>query len=299
MRYVVFVRALLALAVIGCGHAEQPIARPPTTAPAPARATYDLPGDGNGAYWDDREHALYITDDTHAQIVRWTDAGRFEPVGSFAGEKLGLGGLVRRGDGSFVTTSFGFGKTGGVFVLSDGAATSVPGLDPERRRIGIAQAPDGTLYDAYFVVGPDKKHAGGVARLDLAGHEAPIAVPDLQKTVGVAVDATTLFVSDQERRVIVKYDLASGEVAILASDLPSVDMLALLPDGALVTGGKRGQVYRIDRSGRVHTLAEGFEQVRGVAYDTAAARLFVIEHRSNGASRLHVVPIASEALRAS
>jgi sugar lactone lactonase YvrE len=285
--------SLVIVCAFGCGHAAEPSRTPSPPAPSSstARVSYDLPGDGNGATWDDTEHVLYITDDTHEQIVRWSDARGFETVGAFAGTKLGLGGLVRLGDGSFVTTSFGFGKEGGVLVMRDGHATAVPGLDPVRRRIGLARAPDGVLYDAYFVVRPDKKHTGGVARLDLAGHEDAIAVPDLQKAVGVAATATTLFISDQQRSAIVAYNLATGAATTLAADVPSVDLLALLPNGDLVTGGKRGAVYRIDKSGHAQTIADGFEQVRGVAFDAAGSRLFVIEHGANDRHRLHVVPM--------
>src|SRR5262249_36493557 len=139
---------------------------------AAAQRTVDLPGKGNGVFWDDKEHALYVTDDTHGQIVRWTDAHGFESVGTFATtDKLELGGVVRVDDATFATTLFGGGKAGGVLVLAHGTSSSVSGLDPVRRRIGIARAPDGALYDAYYVVDADKKHTGGVARLDLAGRE--------------------------------------------------------------------------------------------------------------------------------
>jgi sugar lactone lactonase YvrE len=271
---------------LGCSHAEP--------RPAPTAATYDLPGDGNGAYWDADEHALYLTDDTHAQIVRWTEARGFEPAGSFTPGAQGLGGLVRTRDGAFVVTSFGMGKQGGVLVLSASGATAVANLDVTRRRIGITRAPDGTLYDAYFVVEPDKKHVGGVAKLDTAGgKEEPLTIPGLEKAVGVAATATTLYVSDQEQRAILAYDLASAAVTVAAKDLPSVDMLALLPNGDLVTGGKRGEVYRIDPHGGTKTIASGFSQVRGVAYDAAGARLFVVEHGANGHHVLHVLPLAN------
>jgi sugar lactone lactonase YvrE len=275
---------------VACSHAPAPA---PSPTPPSTRASYDLPGDGNGALWDERERALYITDDTHGQLVRWTDARGFEPVATVASsDKLALGGIVRLDDGRFVVASFGFGKSGGAFVIAGATATAVPDMEPTRRRIGMARTPDGTIYDAYFVVGADKQHVGGVARLDPSGREEPLAVTGLEKPVGIAATATTLYIADQLRRTIVSYDLATTATAPFASDLPAVDLLAVLPGGDLVTGGKRGEVYRIDARGHATTLASGFEQVRGVAYDPAGARLFVVEHGANGRHRLHALPLA-------
>lgn len=292
-------RLLLPLAVCACTgshtavdhHEARPAPRPDEA--VAGRSAVDLPGDANGIYWDAAKRTLYVTDDTHDQIAAWTDAGGFRAIGSLpAAPKVGLGGLVELSDGRFVTTSFGFGTEGGVFTLADGKPAVVSGLDPARRRIGLAVDRDGVLYDAYFVVHPGSKHAGGIARLDLAGHETDLALPDLVKPVGVAVDATTLYISDQERATITAYVLATGAQSTFAKDLPSVDLLTLLPGGDLITGGKRGEVYRIGRDGKVATIAKGFEQVRGTAYDATGGRLFVVEHSAaTSRHRLHILPL--------
>ena len=264
--------------------------------PAPPGRAVDLPGDSNGAYWDASTRSLYIVDDTFDQLVRWTDAEGFRAIGAFPpATKVSLGGLVRAGAG-FVTTSFGFGDDGGAYMLAPGVPSpAIDNLAPERRRIGLASGPDGAIYEAFFVVhGHD--HAGGVARLDLAGGETDVISTGLRKPVGVAVTATTLYVSDQEQDAIFAYPLAAdgsvGAPTTIARDLPSADLLTALPGGDLVTGGKHGAVYRITPAGKVSTIADGFEQVRGTAYDPAGKRLFVIEHSAaTSRHKLHIVAL--------
>jgi hypothetical protein len=266
---------------------------PPEHAPAHlAYPVVDLPGDGNGAYWDAASRTLYLTDDTHDRLVAWTDDAGFQTVGTFpATTKVGLGGLARLPDGRFVTTSFGFGSEGAVFSLASDRGVAMPGLDRMRRRVAITRAPDGALYDAFFTVLPGSKHAGGVARLELAGGERDLDVPGLAKPVGLAATATTLYIGDQEAETVLAYDFTTRKVAVVARGV-GVDQLTLLPDGDLVTGGRRGTVSRIARSGRVTTVAAGFEQVRGTAYDSERHRLFVVEHSAASSHhRLHIVPL--------
>jgi sugar lactone lactonase YvrE len=251
----------------------------------------ELPGDGNGVYWHASSSTLYVTDDTHGQLVAWTEANGVAVVGSFGVTgRRGFGALVRLDDGTFVTPSFGFGSDGAVLTYRD-AAGSVPNLDRARRRIGLARTPAGALYVAYFIVEPGSKHRGGVAKLEPSGSETDLAIPGLGKPVGLAADASTLYIADQETATVLAYAVDGGKVSTVATGLPSADLLTLLPNGDLVTGGKKGGVYRIAKSGTVSTIASGFEQVRGTAYDAAGKRLFVVEHSaSSSRHRLHVVP---------
>jgi DNA-binding beta-propeller fold protein YncE len=265
-------------------------------AAASDRVAIDLPGDANGILWDPAASTLYVTDSANGQIEQWTDGSGFAPVASCPHDagKVAMGGLVRDG-ATFVTPSFGFGSAGTVFVLDAGAARTVPNLDPVRRRIGIARAPDGTLYDTYFIgagMGSGAAPHGGVARLDLATGETDL-VTTLGKPVGVLATADTLYVSDQDQHTILAYKRdAPGDPRVVARELPGADLLAELPGGDLVTGGKRGTVSRISvATGAVATIASGFEQVRGVAYDPAKHRLFVVEHVSGtGRQHLYLVP---------
>ncbi len=285
------VRFALVAAVCACSGSKpsEPVA-PPPPAP-PAQTGIDLPGDANGLYWDRTEHALYLTDATHDHLVRWTDGGGFAEVATLPhAAKSELGGLVKLADGRFAITSFGFGSDGGVLVVgTDHQVTSVADLDRTRRRIGIAAAPDGTLYDAYFVVA-DGKHHGGIAKLDLAHGETDVPASPLAKAVGVAATGDALYVSDQEQGAI--YAVRAGATTPVATGLASADLLTVLPGGALVTGGKAGAVTELAPDGKVTTLASGFEQVRGTAYDPDGKRLFFIEHsKATSNHKLHVLPL--------
>ena len=229
---------------------------------------------------------------SNAQIERWTDAGGFVPVASCPRDngKLSLGGLVHADD-AFITPGFGFGSAGAVYVLGAGSARSVPNLDPARRRIGIARAPDGMLYDTYFTVAGGASKAG-IAKLDLATGETDL-VALAGKPVGIIATADTLYVADQDQAAILAFHRAApGGATLIAKALPGADLLAQLPGGDLVTGGKRGTVSRVHvATGAVATIASGFAQVRGLAYDPAKHRLFVVEHdTATSRQHLYVVP---------
>jgi sugar lactone lactonase YvrE len=172
------------------------------------------------------------------------------------------------------------------------APRAVPALDPARRRLALARGPDGALYVTYFIVEPHSRSRGGIARLELDRGETDAITSGLGKPVGVAASASTLYVADAEQRAIFAYSLADLSARrTVARELAAADLLTLLPDGDLVTGGG-GAVQRITASGRVVAIADGFEQVRGTAYDEARRRLFVVEHSvASSRHRLHVLPL--------
>jgi sugar lactone lactonase YvrE len=281
------VRGLIVCLACACSGSVAPQPQAVTRAPdKPERRTLDLPGDANGVAWDG--DALLVTDNTHHQVIRWRDGAGFVPFGAEAGGKHALGGIVRVGD-DVVATSFGFGTDGTVLVLG-ASARAVPGLDPVRRRIGLARADDGTLYDVYFVAGNGKQHVGGLARIDLTTGETDL-VTDLAKPVGIAVTSDTIFVSEQDDNTILALQRDTLARRVVAH-LPSVDLLTLLPDGDLLTGGKSGTVSRVrPATGAVTTVATGFTQVRGIAYDPTGKRLFVVEHSVAPSSHhIYVLP---------
>jgi sugar lactone lactonase YvrE len=270
------------------------VSRPvPPPAAAGSRVTIELPGEVNGIMWNAKSHTLFLADSTNQAIDRWTDQGGVERALALPHEdKLELGGLVQLADGTFVTTSFGFGKDGAVLhVLGDGKVTRVPGLDSARRRIGLTLAPDGTVYDAWFTAA-NGSHSGGVSRIDLEQGEHDLAIANLGKAVGVAASSTTLYVSDQDHGSILAVSLAAPQTTTaVTSGMTSADLLTLLPSGDLVTGGRTGTVYRVTTGGKASELATGFEQVRGTAYDPERKRLFVVEHSKAGPPRLHVLSV--------
>jgi hypothetical protein len=278
---------LIAL-VVACKSHEPPPASSTSSSSTTPSSQRDIPlaRDANGAYWDATEHALYLTEGN--ALVKWTDAAGFTDVAQLGSAGVELGGLARLADGSFAIASFGFGSDGGVFVVgASHPATSVPNLDKVRRRIGIAVGSDGTIYDTYFVVdGHD--HHGGVATLDLGSGETDLVTTGLSKPVGIAAIGSDVIVSDQDGNAI--DTVAKTGVTAIASNLPSVDLLTVMPDGSLVTGGRAGSVTEVTRSGTQRQLATGFEQARGTAYDAAGKRLFVVEH-GKGKHVLHVISL--------
>ncbi|HEX3759524.1 MAG TPA: hypothetical protein VHW23_12495, partial [Kofleriaceae bacterium] len=214
-------------------------------------------------------------------LMTWSDAGGLHVETALPADQAGvsLGGIVRRGDGTTLIASFGFGTQGGLFAVARGEVTALTGLDPARRRVGLAQDPAGTIYSAYFVGGRGKPPEGGVALVTIAGaaaSETEIA-SGFHKAVGVVATSAAVFVSDQTDRTIYQIAVPGYAVSRLAT-LPAVDLLAMLPDGDLLTGGGP-TISRITPHGEVSTLpGGGFEQVRGLAYDAAGQRLFVVDH---------------------
>lgn len=68
------------------------------------------------------------------------------------------------------------------------------------------------------------------------GQFAPEIASGFHKAVGVAATPSALFVSDQTDQTIYKIAIPGYAVSKLAS-APTVDLLAMLPNGDLLTGG--------------------------------------------------------------
>lgn len=289
--------ALWALACSSCGDDSARPARDAATQDAapdadPRRgpSTVVLSGSANALAWDAATGTLLLTDNTTNSLVSWSDAGGAVTVGPFPPQTAGssLGDLVKRGDGTILTANFGFGTQGSILAIDAGKRASVvAGLDVTRRRIGLAQAPDGTLYDCYFVGGGMMSQTGGVAKVELSGAagaatatETEIAgastTAGFKKVVGLVATDTAVFVSDQTQKKIFKIAVPGHAVTEVAT-VPAADLLALLPNGDLLTGGGT-DVLRITPGGTVSTVFTGFEQVRGLAYDAQLKRLFIVEH---------------------
>lgn len=256
--------------------------------------TMAIDGDPNGLWWEASEQTLYIADDNGNRILRWTDAAGFSLVANLpapSAQGAGLGQLVRTSDGTLVVTRFGYGTAGDIaFVTPAGDAHVVPSLDPQRRRIGLTIAPDGRLFDSYFVRVASGTAVGAVAQLDLAGTETDVVMA-LQKPVGVLALADHLFISDQTLGQILQAPLsAPGSFTVLAT-LTGPDLLAPGPNGSVFTGGASGTVSRIDSAGQVSVLVSGLLSARGVAYDADHARVFVAEHDPNNvANTIRILP---------
>jgi hypothetical protein len=299
---------LLAIALAACGGGAAPAAST-TPAPAPAPAApapavdkdVELAGGANALWWDAAAKTLYLTDNNADALLAWTDAGGLATIATLPSGAAGisLGSIVRRPDSSTLITSFGFGKEGAVFTVgADKTAGALTGLDPVRRRVGLAQDASGALYTGYFVGGRGETPIGGVATLAVTGRaaiETEIAGAStkagLQKVVGLVATPTALFVADQGLKTIFKISVPGYQLTPLAT-VTKADLLIQLPDGDLLTGGGP-DISRITPAGAVTPVAipgASFDQVRGLAFDPAGKRLFIIDHSATPGrpDRLHI-----------
>lgn len=297
-------KLLLAIALGACGGTARPVTPPATGGPpasvaahAPSDVVVALSGGANAVLWDAASSTLYLTDNNAGSLLTWTDAGGIQTVGTFppASAGISLGGIVKRGDGTTLVASFGFGTQGTVFAMApDGTSKALTGLDPERRRVGLSQDANGALYSTYFVGGGHHTPTGGVVAIQIAGDAATETelAGSFKKLVGLVATPTALFVADQTQKIVFKIAVPGHAVSQLAS-VPDVDLLAMMPNGDLLTGG-RGGISRITQAGAVTTLPNtGFEQVRGLAYDPARKRLFILDHSATVGSpdKLHIQPL--------
>ena len=258
---------------------------------------FTLPGNGNSVYWDDTAQALYLTDDTHATLVKWTDAGGFTTFGTFPTVAGGaLGTIQKLADGSFLVPTAGNGTTTGTIFThtSDGTtAGSITGLDATHKRAGLAQDPNHVVYEAYTA---GTTTTGGVASLVITtgvGVETTITTTTaLKKVVGMIATATNLYVCDQTVPAIYQVVIAGGATTVLTSPA-SCDQMSMMANGDLLTGGLTGAIYRVSAAGAITTIASDFDQPRGTSYDPTHQRLFIIEHSSQATihDRLHIVPV--------
>ncbi|EYF04643.1 SMP-30/gluconolactonase/LRE family protein [Chondromyces apiculatus] len=256
-----------------------------------------LDGDPNGLFWDAASGTLYIADDNNNRILSWTEENGVALAAELPEappDGPGLGQVVKTADGTLVATRFGHGTDGAVvFAKPDGTSGVVPNLDPVRRRLGLTIAPDGTLYDTFFVSLNGVKN-GSIARLDLSGTETEV-VTGFQKPVGVVAVGDDLVVSDQDRDTVFRTPPSDGATLEVLAQLEGPDLLCVGPDGTFYSGGKQGSVRQIQGGGQFSEVMGDFQEVRGVAYDAKRRRLFVADHdgtEGDGVNHaLHILPV--------
>src|SRR5262245_9733835 len=233
-----------------------------------------IDGDPNGLWWDAGAGELLIADDNGNRILAW-DGESIRVVAMLPAtteDSPGLGQLVMTSDGSIVVTRFGFGTAGDIVVVApDGTPSVVPGLDPERRRIGLTIDEAGTLYSAWFVKVGDNQ-VGAVGQLDLSGQEMTV-VDGLGKAVGVLALGGSLYVSVQNDSEIIRVNPSDGAVEGFVTGFDSPDLLAAGPDGTIFAGSGDGSVSQIAADGTFTKVATGMQEVRGVAWDDETKRL--------------------------
>jgi len=131
-------------------------------AEAPRYRTIPFPdGDPATLAWDEEKAPLYVADNENNHLWEWTEAGGLrvlattpDPRGAKEAHATFVGQVVRLANGTLVVPRFGKpgGGYGGIVFVNgpSGESGVVPNLDPQRRRLGLTVAPDGTLYGSYF-----------------------------------------------------------------------------------------------------------------------------------------------------
>jgi len=260
-----------------------------------------------GLWWDSATNSLYLANDGGSQIVRWReDLNAFvvaTNLPQIAPASGGLGQLIKAKDGTWLVTRFGFGMAGAILhVDQNNETTSVPGLASNRRRVGLTQASDGTLYTSWFiVVGSAPPSMGTVSRVALDGSGESDVANGIGKPAGVLAMGDQLYISDQENGVILKVPQATstdgGTTTTTFATVAGADALAAGPNGTLFAVSSTGDVWSIDASGTPTSVKSGYKPLRGVAYDPDHQRLFVAEPDKGspdggaGMPMLHVLPI--------
>jgi len=282
--------------------ADSAVADAPLDAPDPrGPRTVSLTGPANSLFWDTAASTLYLTDTATHSIIKYTDANAVQNVGALitGTAMISYGDMIKQGGGTILVTNFGFATEGNIYSLTmAGVAGSFTGLDVTRRRIGLSKDTNGLIYDGYFTGGGGQPQVGGVALVTLAqgvATETEIAgtTQGLKKVVGIVATPTAVFVSDQTQKKIFKIAIPGNAFSeVTTTALPEVDLLAMLPNGDLLTGGGT-TVRRITQAGVVSDVFTGFEQVHGLAYDPTLKRLFIMDHSITvGVSdKLHIRPL--------
>jgi sugar lactone lactonase YvrE len=245
--------------------------------------------DPNGLAWDGSQRRLYIADGAQDRVMVWTGTGApsvFASLPAGIEGRPGFGALAPAPDGSLITVRFGFGATGGVFrIARDATVTPVAGIDPARRRIGVAVSGTGAIAETYFVVVGKDQRTGGVALISSDGEGTPI-VSDLKKPVGVAWLGADLWVTDQDAGQVL--EISPGGSKEHVAEVPGADLLCPDPNGGAFVASKGGRVVHVDRGGATSMIVDGLSEPRGIAFDPTGRRLFIAEHR---ARRLRIVAV--------
>jgi len=256
-----------------------------------------------GLYWDSPTQTLYIATDAQ-QIVRWNEQNdTFAVVANLpqiAPTAGGLGALVKAQDASWLTTRFGFGTAGAVLQAhADGSSTTIGGLAVNRRRIGLAVAADGTVFDGWYTAmgaggGPMN---GTVSKVALDGSGETDVVTGIGKPVGLLILGDQLYISDQKNNAIVKTPVATPGTTTAFATVNGAEELAAGPGGSILAASSVGTVWKVAADGTVTSIKDGYKALRGIAYDGDHERVIVSEPDSGNADggagmpMLHVIAI--------
>jgi hypothetical protein len=275
-----------------------------------------------GIHWDNTNQVLYIVDNSNNQVWTWTDANGFKvfatvpdnPALDDAGHTK-LNGVTELSDGTLVVVRFGFGVGGAIYTVSpDGGSATVPNVPVAEKRLEATFDPTvGTIYSSAFSGGGGSPAAGKVEIVNLTTGTTQYA-SGFGKTVGILVQGSTLFVSDQTNGVILAVPtdgtqladggagLADGSAFPVYASLSSPDMLTSGPNGSIFTdqgpqsSAEAGppQVRQIAADGGVTIPWPNvtFTELNDVAYDSTNHRLFVVDSNGTTVRTIKILPVS-------
>ena len=284
-------------------------------------ATIDFSGDPAGLFWEyGLNGGLYIADQASNEIVKWTDLGGFGktwalPAPQNSGSALGQ--IVRELDGTMFVPRAGSGGDNTVLwitSLGDAGDLSLSpdaSLDNTVTRQGFTLLPDNTTLDTRFALDADiDANVGIVATLKLPGTEKQL-VTGLSRPLAIVYNEGRLYIVDGDLGEVIAIgqtggnflaDAGSGDGGdagdgggaqhgrvFAAIDQPNFACAGA--DGDLFVTSVTGTVYRISSAGAVTNVATGLKELRGVAFDGAAKRLFVAEHDPAGSGAQNTIRI--------
>jgi len=290
--------ASAALSLAACGSAQ--------VASAPQRITLDARPNSIAIAQADSQ--IYVTDDKTNSVLASTDGRTFVPfaaIPAVAGQPNALSQVAFSAKGTLLIERFGFGTSGAVFeVGADKSVSMLSGIDPARRRLGLALIGPGKLLSTWFVKEGNAPATGGVSLItyDESTHAAAEhnVLSGLAKPVGVVVQGDVVSISDQANNMILRTSLAglldhshAGGLKTQVVKINGPDLLAIDTTGTLYTKCNATAVCRITPENTVTEVANDFEDARGVAIDSLHHSLYVVDRakRASGVSSLRSVPL--------
>ncbi len=281
--------------------------------PPPAANRISIDAQPNGVAIRASDDALFVTDDRRNVILGSHDHAtfaRYADVREVAGQPNSLGAIAVTPSGALLVARFGFGEAGALFIsTSSGDAQPLAGLAPERRRLGLASIGAGRVLSSWFVKAKGVPSKAGISLVsyDPATHTASERdlVAGLAKPVGVAVRGDALFVADQDGNVVLRFGLAAllaapapvpGDQGTVFARVEHPDLLAIDKTGALYTKCGATGLCRIAPDGTVTSVANDFQNARGIAIDEARHALYVVDRASASSaigSTIRILPLAA------
>lgn len=290
--------AAAALFLAGCGSAQ--------VASAPQRIALD--GRPNSVAIAPLNGRIFITDDKTNSVLASTDGKNFAPyavIPENPGQPNALSQVTISSEGTLLAGRFGFGTSGAVLEIgADKSVSALTGLDPARRRLGLAAIGPGKLLSTWFVKNANAPGTGGVSLItyDESTHAASERnlLSGLAKPVGVVVQGDAVFVSDQTNNMILKTSLSGllnhtqpGGLHTQVIKINGPDLLAIDTNGTLYTKCNVTAVCRITPDSTVTEVANDFADARGVALDPTRHLLYVVDRAkaAGEASSLAIIPL--------